>query len=168
MQIHELKLSPRKDRKRVGRGGRRGTYSGRGIKGQKARSGASVDPLFEGGRSSLVERLKKLRGFKSQFNKKLNLVLADIDEKFKAGETVGIKSLVEAGLIKKTEAYRGVKIIGGGEIKKAIKFESDILLSASTLEAVKKAGGEILVKVEKPAEKAEKAPERKGRAKAKK
>ena len=83
MQIHQLKLNKRKSRKRVGRGGKRGTFSGRGMKGQKARSGAKIDPLFEGGRSSLVERLKKTRGFKSPHGKKININLNDLERIFK-------------------------------------------------------------------------------------
>ena len=71
MQIHELNTKKRKAKKTIGRGGKRGTYSGKGNKGQKARSGGSMDPLFEGGRSSLVERMKKLRGFKSTHAKSL-------------------------------------------------------------------------------------------------
>ena len=66
MQIHNLKIQyPKKKRKIIGRGGKKGTYSGKGGKGQKGRSGVSIDPLFEGGRSSLIDRLKKIRGFKA-------------------------------------------------------------------------------------------------------
>ena len=83
MQIHQLKLKKRKKRKTIGRGGKRGTYSGRGNKGQKARSGGNVDPLFEGGRSSLVERLKKVRGFKSPHAKKININLNDPCDPFR-------------------------------------------------------------------------------------
>ena len=71
MQIHELQLANPKDRKRIARGGQRGTTSGRGSKGQKACSGGNVDPLFEGGRSSLIQRMKKLRGFVSPHKKAL-------------------------------------------------------------------------------------------------
>ena len=63
MQIHELTLAPRKEVKRIGRGGKRGTTSGRGTKGQ-GENGKKKDPLFEGGRSTLIDRMKKSRGFK--------------------------------------------------------------------------------------------------------
>ena len=61
MQIHQLKLAKRKKTKTIGRGGKRGTTSGRGTKGQGAHN-KHKSPLFEGGRSSLIERMKKLRG----------------------------------------------------------------------------------------------------------
>ena len=55
MQIHELKVKAKKTKKRIGRGGKRGTYSGKGNKGHKARSGGNVDPLFQGGSTSLMK-----------------------------------------------------------------------------------------------------------------
>ena len=144
MQIHELKLAARKDKKKIGRGGKRGTYSGRGNKGQKARSGGNVDPLFEGGRSSLVERLKKLRGFKAVYAKKQNVNLSDLEKNFKAGETVSIDTLVKAGVLSRIESKDGVKILGGGELKKKLSIDKDILLSKTAQAAIEKAGGTIL------------------------
>jgi large subunit ribosomal protein L15 len=144
MQIHELKLAKRKDKKKIGRGGKRGTYSGRGNKGQKARSGGNVDPLFEGGRSSLVERLKKLRGFKSVSAKKRNFNLNDLEKNFKEGETVSIENLVKAKLLNKIESKDGVKILGTGELKKKLSIDKAILLTVSAKEAIEKAGGKIL------------------------
>ena len=132
MQANTLKLKiARKKRKFIGRGGKKGTYSGKGNKGQKARSGAKIDPLFEGGRSSLVERLKKVRGFKSPHSKKININLNDLERNFKNGDIVDVKSLIEKGLIGKIEARRGVKILGTGKLTKKITTSKDISMSKS-------------------------------------
>jgi large subunit ribosomal protein L15 len=131
MQIHNLKVDSKKTRKRIGRGGKRGTYSGRGIKGQKSRSGVSINPLFEGGRSSLVERLKKNKGFKSPHAKKKTFTFAQLDRIFSDGDTVSTDLLLQKGLIDKLEAKKGVKIIGGGKLKKKLKFSEEILMTES-------------------------------------
>lgn len=143
MQIHELKSKKRKARKTVGRGGKRGTYSGKGNKGQKARSGASIDPLFEGGRSSLIERLKKVRGFKSTHPKKTVVKLADLDKKFKDGETISVETLIKAGLLDKKDSKSGVKILSSGEISKKLTIAKGILFSETAKDAIIKAGGTI-------------------------
>ncbi|HPN54331.1 MAG TPA: 50S ribosomal protein L15 [Candidatus Moranbacteria bacterium] len=143
MQIHELKTKKREKRKTIGRGGKRGTYSGKGNKGQKARSGAKIDPLFEGGRSSLIMRLKKVRGFKSVNAKKNVVKLETLEKKFKDGETISIETLVKANLMKKTEAKNGVKILATGKISKKFNVDKKILLSKSAKDAIIKAGGTI-------------------------
>jgi large subunit ribosomal protein L15 len=137
--IHELKLKNKKKRKTIGRGGKRGTYSGRGNKGQKARSGGkAIDPLFEGGRSSLIERLKKVRGFKSPHPKKININLNDLERNFKSGDTVSLKSLIEIGLIDKIESRKGVKILGTGKLAKKLVIDKEISMSKSAEKATKK------------------------------
>lgn len=138
MQIHQLKLKKRKKRKTIGRGGKRGTYSGKGNKGQKARSGGNVDPLFEGGRSSLVERLKKVRGFKSPHAKKVNINLNDLERNFENGEKVDVKSLIEKGLIDRIEAKNGVKILGTGKLGKKITVDKEISMSQSAKKVIEK------------------------------
>ena len=138
MQIHEIKVGKKRKRKTIGRGGKRGTYSGRGNKGQKARSGAHIDPLFEGGRSSLVERLKKVRGFKSPHAKKININLNDLERNFKSGENVDLKSLIEKGLIGKIEARSGVKILGTGKLTKKITVDKEITLTKSAKKEIEK------------------------------
>lgn len=138
MQIHELKVNKKKNRKRIGRGGKRGTYSGRGMKGQKSRSGAKKDPLFEGGRSSLIDRLKKTRGFKSSKAKKININLDDLEKNFKSGDNVDIESLIKSKLISRLEAKRGVKILGDGKLTKKLVVDKNILLSKSAEKAIKK------------------------------
>lgn len=140
MQIHELKIGKRKNRKRVGRSGKRGTYSGRGMKGQKSRSGVSINPLFEGGRSSLMERLKKMPGFKSPHPKKININLNDLERNFKAGDTVSIDSLVKTGLVGKIEVRTAkVKILGDGKLAKKLSIDKKILMSKSAKKAIEKA-----------------------------
>ncbi len=144
MQIHQLTLKKRKPKKTIGRGGKRGTYSGRGNKGQKARSGAAIDPLFEGGRSSLTERLKKVRGFKSRTPKKSVVKLFDLEKNFKDGEVVSIETLIAAKIISKKDSKDGVKILTTGEITKKLTIEKGLLLSETAKNAIIKAGGTIL------------------------
>jgi large subunit ribosomal protein L15 len=146
--IHELMVPKKEERKRVGRGGKRGTYSGRGMKGQKARSGGNVDPLFEGGRSSLVERLKKVRGFKSIHPKKITLDLEALENRFESGETVSFETLVAKGLVKEVLLKRGIKVLGNGSLTKRLSVSREILLSGSAREAVEKAGGTVEKEVE--------------------
>lgn len=143
MQIHELVVPKKARSKRIGRGGKRGTYSGRGMKGQKARSGSSVDPLFEGGRSSLVERLKKVRGFKSIHPKKSVFNLATLEKRFENGETVSAETLVGKGLIKESVVKNGIKILGNGDLTKKLVVGKGILVSESAQAAIEKAGGSI-------------------------
>ena len=141
MQINELQLkNKRKTKKTIGRGGKKGTYSGRGMKGQKARSGASINPLFEGGRSTLVDHLKKKRGFKSPHPKKININLSDLENDFKTGDVVSVDSLIEKGLISKKEIKNTkIKILGNGKLTKKISIDKEILMSKSAQEAIKKA-----------------------------
>ncbi|MEI8343497.1 MAG: 50S ribosomal protein L15 [Candidatus Moraniibacteriota bacterium] len=144
MQIHQLTLKKRKPKKTVGRGGKRGTYSGRGNKGQKARSGAAIDPLFEGGRSSLTERLKKVRGFKSRTPKKTVVKIFDLEKNFKNGDVISIETLVAAKVISKKDSKDGVKILSTGELTKKLSINSELLLSQTAKDAIMKAGGKIL------------------------
>ncbi len=143
MQIHELVTKKRKAKKTIGRGGKRGTYSGKGMKGQKARSGVSLDPLFEGGRSSLVERMKKIRGFKSTHAKKVIVKLEELEAKFKDGDVINSQSLLSAGIVDKNDIAKGIKILSNGSISKKLSIEKEILLSKSAKDAIIKAGGEI-------------------------
>jgi large subunit ribosomal protein L15 len=131
MQIHQLTLPTRKNAKRIGRGGKRGTTSGRGTKGQKARSGASVDPLFEGGRSTFTERLKKVRGKKAVNLKKYTITLKALDQAFEDGETVTVATLVEKKVVTKKALKAGVKVVATGTTKKKLTLGSGILYSES-------------------------------------
>ena len=144
MQIHQLTVKKRKDKKTVGRGGKRGTYSGKGNKGQKARSGASIDPLFEGGRSSLVERLKKVRGFKSLNAKKTVVKLETLEKAYKNDDVVSIETLLAAKIVDKADVKNGVKILASGAITKKLTISAELLLSQTAKDAIIKAGGKIL------------------------
>jgi large subunit ribosomal protein L15 len=147
MQLHDLKLNfPRKKRKTVGRGGKKGTYSGRGNKGQKARSGAHVDPLFEGGRSTLIDHMKKKKGFISVHIKRNIVALEKIEKKFKDGDTMEIDSLIKMGLVDKMKRDRGVKILGGGIITKKFLIGKNIFLSKKSKASIAAAGSKIIDK----------------------
>lgn len=143
MQIHTLSVEKKKNRKRIARGGRRGTTSGRGTKGQKSRSGSSVDPLFEGGRSSLVERMKKLKGFKSPRAKRVAVTLAFLDRNFQAGDEVSRATMLKKKLFSPKRITGGFKVVASGTLSKALTFDSHIRFSDAALEAVKKAGGTV-------------------------
>jgi large subunit ribosomal protein L15 len=132
MQINTLQLNnKRKAKKTIGRGGKKGTYSGKGMKGQKARSGAHIDPLFEGGRSTLIDHMKKKRGFKSLSKKPAIVKFAALAKKFENGATITIEDLVKNNLVKKVEAKNGVKILGPKDGKNTFSFEKGIKVSKS-------------------------------------
>ncbi len=144
LKLSELKpyKGATKRRKVIGRGvgSGHGTFSGRGAKGQKARSGGNIPAGFEGGRMPLQRQLPKQRGFKSLHAKAQVINLDELNEKFNSGETVNPKILVNKGLVKSSVAE--VKVLGSGEIKKALTFES-ITLSAQALAKIEKAGGKV-------------------------
>lgn len=129
MQIHELKVAKRKERKRIGRGGKTGTTAGRGSNGQKSRTGASVDPLFEGGRSTLLERMKKVRGFKSIHAKKYTVTLSELDRGLTDGDIVTRALLVERCIVDKKALKDGVKIVATGTLSKKLSLGADVLAS---------------------------------------
>jgi large subunit ribosomal protein L15 len=132
MQIHSLKLKNKsKKRKTIGRGGKKGTYSGKGNKGQKARSGGNVNPLFEGGRSTLVDHMKKKRGFTSSHPKKEIIKFASLLSNFENGAKITIVDLVAKGLVRKIKVKNGIKILGPTDGKTKFTFEEKILLSKS-------------------------------------
>lgn len=135
MQIHQLSVVKKKARKRIGRGGKRGTTAGRGSNGQKSRSGASVDPLFEGGRSTFLERLKKVRGFKSIHPKKHLVTLAQLEQVCAEGETVTLALLIEKKIAPKTALSRGVKIVATGILNKKLALGGDIAASEKAKES---------------------------------
>jgi large subunit ribosomal protein L15 len=135
MQIHELKVAKKKERKRIGRGGKQGTTAGRGSNGQKSRTGASVDPLFEGGRSTLLERMKKVRGFKSIHAKKHTVTLTELDRKLSHGDVVTRALLVEKRVVDKKALHEGVKIVATGTLSKKLSLGADVLASETAKKA---------------------------------
>jgi large subunit ribosomal protein L15 len=139
----------RADRKRVGRGlgSGKGRYSGRGIKGQKARSGShKMRAGFEGGQMPLYMRVGKQRGATSKdampigpfrtFTQPVNL--RDLERVFADGDTVNVETLVEKGLVKNTKA--DVKILGQGELKKKLSVTAHAF-SETAREKITAAGG---------------------------
>jgi large subunit ribosomal protein L15 len=131
-----------KRRKVVGRGvgSGHGTFSGQGIKGQKARQGGKIPVGFEGGNMPLHRQLPKKRGFKSLAPKAQVISLATLSDKFDGGTTINPKVLFNKGLIK--SAQIPVKVLGEGEIKKSFTFEK-IEVSSQAKEKIEKAGGKI-------------------------
>lgn len=140
MQIHTLSVEKKKDRKRIGRGGRRGTTAGRGSNGQKSRTGSSVDPLFEGGRTTLLERMKKVKGFKSPRPKRVTLSLSFLDKHFEAGDEVNRATIIGKKLFSPKHVTGGFKVVSSGELTKKLSFDAKIRFSETALAAVKAAG----------------------------
>lgn len=112
--------------KRVGRGiaSGKGKTAGRGTKGQKSRSGFNIPRTFEGGQTPLVQRISKIKGFKSHQIKPQVLNIAVIEKKFKDGDEVNLKTLIEKKLI--VDKKPAVKILGG-KLTKKLKFRQVIL-----------------------------------------
>ena len=127
--------------KRLGRGigSGLGKTSGKGHKGQWARSGGGVRPGFEGGQMPLIRRIPK-RGFNNYFKKSYSIVNLSVLDTFEAGAVVDINSLVEKGLIKLVKGGVGLKVLGNGELKKALTVKANAF-SAQAKEAIEKAGG---------------------------
>lgn len=123
-----------------GTGSGRGTTAGRGNKGQQSRSGGKTYPGFEGGQMPLYRRLPH-RGFTNIFRKEWQVVnLSDIETRFEKGELVDGASLLARGLVKKAD--RLVKILGDGEVTKALNFSVD-KVSAAAKAKILKAGGKV-------------------------
>ncbi len=146
MKLNELQknIGATHAKKRVGRGpgSGLGKTSGRGQKGQKARSGGSINPVFEGGQLPLYRRIPK-RGFT---NAKFKTVYATINvEKlnvFEDGTVVTPALLKDTGLVKKQ--YDGIKVLGNGKLEKKLTIQAN-KFSASALEKIKEAGSKAEV-----------------------
>src|SRR6476660_1900588 len=143
--------APRKSRKRVGRGlgSGKGRYSGRGIKGQKARSGSNkMRPGFEGGQNPIYMRLGKQRGPYSKDAMPMGphrthtqpVNVAALEERFDAGAEVTLEALVEKGLIRNTRT--DVKLLGQGDLSKKLSITVHAA-SATAREKVEAAGGSL-------------------------
>ena len=136
LSLHTIKPAKgsTKKRKRVGRGNAsgHGTYSTRGLKGQKSRSG--VSNLKRLGMKMTLMRTPKKRGFKSLKPKDQVLNLTDINENFKDGDTINPKILLKKGLVDTIKI--GVKILGNGDLRlKGLKFEG-VKMSESVKKAI--------------------------------
>ena len=146
MKLHELQPAEGSKHalKRKGRGigSGLGKTSGKGHKGQKARSGYSRRPGFEGGQMPLQRRVPK-RGFNNIFATEYAIVnVSDLEKRFEAGATVDAESLVACGLLKKT--LDGVKVLGKGEITKSLTVKVDAI-SESAKAKIEAAGGTVEV-----------------------
>ncbi|MEL7623943.1 MAG: 50S ribosomal protein L15 [Clostridiales bacterium] len=146
MKLSELKPAPgsRHAEKRLGRGvgSGLGKTSGKGHKGQKARSGGGKGPYFEGGQTPLQRRMPK-RGFTNIFKKNyVEVNLEDLEARFEAGATVNTEALVASGLVKNVRD--GIRILGRGEITKALNVKAKGF-SKTAEEKIKAAGGSIEV-----------------------
>lgn len=139
-------LSPapgsRKSKKRVGRGdgSRKGSFSGRGCKGQKARAGFRMKPGFEGGQLPIIKRLPSQRGFTNIFKTEFDVVNVGQLTVFEAGTEVDLVKLVTAGLVKTGQKL--VKILGDGEIDRPLTVKAD-QFTATAKAKIEAAGGKI-------------------------
>lgn len=145
MKLHELKPvdGARHSKKRLGRGtgSGLGKTSGKGHKGQNARSGGGVRPGFEGGQTPLFKRLPK-RGFTNVNRKDYAVVNVEDLNRFRKGSVVTIERLKEEGLIKKE--YDGIKILGNGKLEKSLTVQAH-KFSKSAEQSIVEAGGKIEV-----------------------
>src|SRR3989338_2639168 len=134
MQVHTLKLKVKIVRKkRIGRGGKRGSYSGSGVKGQKASSGHRIRPAER----DLLIRLPKLRGYRNKsIITKIGVVnVGELEKKVK-------------GAVVNSTTLGDVKILGGGEVKKAFTIEG-LSVSKGAQAKIEAAGGKVLPALEK-------------------
>lgn len=130
MLIHEVKPNHpnKKPTPRVGRGGKRGSYSGKGVKGQKARSGHRIRPAIR----DFIQRLPKLRGVKNH-SVKPKLPIVNVGD---------LEKIAKDGVVSFKVLGRRVKILGGGEITSKIAVEG-LSVSKSAKEKIEKAGGSV-------------------------
>lgn len=130
--------------KRLGRGigSGKGKTSGKGHKGQWARSGGGVRPGFEGGQMPLIRRIPK-RGFTNIFAKEYSIVNVKDLERFEDGTVVNAELLLKTGILSKVENY-GVKVLGDGTLTKKLTVQAN-KFTKSAAEIITKAGGEAEV-----------------------
>lgn len=146
MKLHELEKNPgaKTERRRVGRGmgSGLGKTSGRGEKGQKARSGVSIPATFEGGQLPLYRRLPK-RGF-SNHEFKIRYAVINVGDlnRFAEGTVVSPELLKDAGILK--NQLDGVKILGQGELEKKLTVKAH-KFSSSAVQKLEKSGSKIEV-----------------------
>ena len=144
MKQNELKppRGAKHGKKRVGRGdgSGHGTYSGRGCKGQKSRSGGGVRPGFEGGQLPLIKRLPTKRGFTNIFRTEYDVVNVSDLNIFPSGSEITPKEFLQAGLIKSLD--RPTKILGDGNIQQSLLVKAD-KFSSSAERKIVAAGGKV-------------------------
>lgn len=142
MQLHELKPKTKnKKSKRIARGGKRGTTSGRGTKGQKSRTGHAIRPALR----EFLKKIPKLRGVKnmSAAQKSEVVNIEKLEKHFNDGDKITPQSLLEKGLVKQVKGgVPSVKLLGSGNLTKKLLVEN-CQISKSVKEKIEKAGGEI-------------------------
>lgn len=148
MKLHDLRPNEGggvKAKKRLGRGIASGTgkTAGRGHKGQKARSGGGVRPGFEGGQMPLFRRLPK-RGFTNIFKKQYAIVNVEALNQFDNGSDVTLDTLVERGIVKRSDAVDGLRVLGNGEINVSVNVKAEHF-TKSAAERIEAAGGKVEV-----------------------
>ena len=147
MQLHELQPKHKKsDKKRVGRGGKKGTYSGKGNKGQKSRAGRKMVPIIR----ELIKRYPKLKGYRSfvldDYSAVVNLEM--LEKTSKDGETINPENLIKKGIAGRMKGRNPkIKILGGthggsGKLTKKLVVEN-CAVSKTAKEAILKAGGSV-------------------------
>lgn len=142
MQLHELQPKHKnRGKKRVGRGGKKGTYSGKGNKGQSSRAGRKMVPIIR----ELIKRYPKLKGYKRFVLEDFSVIVGiDVLEKnSKSGETINPENLIKNGIIRMIKGkVPKVKILGKGKLTKQLTVEN-CKVSKSAKEAIEKAGGSV-------------------------
>lgn len=142
MRLDTLSPAPRsrKNRKRVGRGNGSGygTYSGRGVKGQKSRAGFRMRPGFEGGQLPIIERLPRKRGFTNIFRTEYSVVNLSRLNAFESGDEVTLEKMLAAGLVKSLK--NPVKVLAAGEIDRALTVKAHKFSTAAKTK-IEAAGG---------------------------
>ena len=144
MKQHEIRppIHSKHSSKRVGRGNGsgHGTYSGKGCKGQKSRSGGVKKLGFEGGQLPLIQRLPRKRGFTNIFKTKYSLVNIGALQRFPDNSTIDVKTLYDAGLLK--SANNAVKVLGNGELTRSLTIKAHEF-SSTAEEKIVAAGGKV-------------------------
>jgi len=142
--VKQNELSPafgsKKARKRVGRGNGsgHGTYSGRGLKGQKARAGGKTRPGFEGGQLPLIKRLPKKRGFYNLFRVEYAVISLSALNTFDAGSEITVDILSKNGLLRSMN--KPVKVLANGEVDRPLTIKLN-KYSATAKSKIEAAGG---------------------------
>ena len=141
MQLNQISKSKfNKVSRRVGRGGKRGTFSGRGVKGQKSRSGRKLRPEWR----DILKSIPKKRGykFKNLQDKPVIVSLKSISKIFNGGEIINAEALKQKGLIGKSEGRAVIKVLGQEKLTKKFTFKG-LTFSAGAKNAIIEAGGLI-------------------------
>ncbi len=147
LRLHDLRPNPgaRKQRKRVGRGNAsgKGTYSGRGLKGQRSRAGRDYNAVFEGGAMSMMRTLPRRGGFKNPNRVEYQPInVVELARRFEPGATVDAAALVQVRLLRReTQPF---KILAGGPIQRPLHLRAE-RVSAAARAKIEAAGGSVEV-----------------------